>query len=630
MMRWVSERHSVRLKRLAAFGVFVHDAAWAGLSWALAFLLRFNFVIPPENTQSLKWSLGIVVLLHALVFWRYGLHKSLWRYVGLPDLRNIISAVFISSLVSAMALFLYHRLNQIPRSVFAMHPILLAGALAGSRFLYRSWKDGHLISIRNLSATPVLVLGAGHAASLLLRDLSRGGGWRVVGLLDDDPNKKNQMLLGVPVLGCIAELPRIAQERGVRRAIIALPSASPARRRHVVETAAAAGLSVFTVPALDDIMMGRVAVSRVRPVELDDLLGRGRITLDDDGLHQLLTGRPVLVTGAGGSIGAELCRQIARFDPSVLLLVDAGEFALYQIEQEFREKHPQVKIVTLTADVRDAERMEEIFSRHRPEVVFHAAAYKHVPLMENDNCWEAVKNNVGGTLCLARAAQSHGVAKFVLISSDKAVNPTNVMGATKRLAEIVCQALQAPDGTRFVTVRFGNVLGSTGSVIPKFREQIARGGPLTVTHPDITRYFMLIPEAAQLVLQAGLMGRGGEIFVLDMGEPVRILDLAKDMIRLSGLTEDEIKIEITGLRPGEKLKEELLADQEHTLPTPHPKVRVARARSIASADWDDARRWVEFSGRVSDEDVRRGLRRWIPEYVPARHAPANGASGGAE
>lgn len=613
--------------RLNKVLVFLHDVAWAGAAWTFAFLLRFNFTIPPENIASLKWSLGIVLLVHALVFWRYGLYRSLWRFASLPDLRRIFVAVIVSTLVSAMALFLYHRLNQIPRSVFVMHPLLMVFAMGGSRFSYRSWKDGHLISIRKLGAQPVLVLGAGHAASLLLRELTRGGDWRVVGLLDDDPMKKGHMMSGVPVLGPIADLPRHAQERGVRRVIIALPSASPARRRHVVETATAAGLSVFTVPALEDIMMGRVAVSRVRPVELDDLLGRGRVRLDDEGLHQLLTGRPVLVTGAGGSIGSELCRQIARFDPSLLLLVDAGEFALYQVEQEFRDRFPHARIVPLTADVRDAERMEEIFSKFRPEVVFHAAAYKHVPLMENDNCWEAVKNNVGGTLCVARAAQAHGVAKFVLISSDKAVNPTNVMGATKRLAEIVCQALQTTDGTRFVTVRFGNVLGSTGSVIPKFREQIARGGPLTVTHPDITRYFMLIPEAAQLVLQAGLMGRGGEIFVLDMGEPVRILDLAKDMIRLSGLSEDEIKIEITGLRPGEKLKEELLADQEQTLPTPHPKVRVARARSIAPTDWDEVRRWVEFAGRVEDEDVRRGLRRWIPEYVPARHAPARGVSG---
>lgn len=609
--------------------VFLHDVAWAGAAWTMAFLLRFNFSIPPDNIQSLKWSLGIVLTVHAIVFWRYGLYRSLWRFASLPDLRRIFAAGIVATLASAMAMFLYHRLNQIPRSVFVMHPLLLVFAMGGSRFSYRSWKDGHLISLRKLAATPVLVLGAGHAASLLLRELARGGDWRVVGLLDDDPMKKGHMLSGVPVLGSIADLTRHAEERGVRQVIIALPSASPARRRHVVETAAAAGLSVFTVPAMEDIMMGRVAISRVRPVQLDDLLGRGRVKLDDAGLHDLLTGRPVLVTGAGGSIGSELCRQIARFEPSLLLLLDASEFALYQVEQEFREKHPNVKIVPLTADVRDPERVEEIFSRHRPEVVFHAAAYKHVPLMENDNCWEAVKNNVGGTLCLARAAQTHGVSKFVLISSDKAVNPTNVMGATKRLAEIVCQALQTPDGTRFVTVRFGNVLGSTGSVIPKFREQIARGGPLTVTHPDITRYFMLIPEAAQLVLQAGLMGRGGEIFVLDMGEPVRILDLAKDMIRLSGLTEEEIKIEITGLRPGEKLKEELLADQEHTLPTPHPKVRVARARAISPADWEDIRRWVEFAGCLEDEDVRRGLRRWIPEYAPARHAPLIGVSEGA-
>ncbi|HNI57760.1 MAG TPA: nucleoside-diphosphate sugar epimerase/dehydratase, partial [Elusimicrobiota bacterium] len=416
---------------------------------------------------------------------------------------------------------------------------------------------------------------------------------------------------------------RHARERGVHQVILAIPSASPARRRALVETAAGLGLTVLTVPTMDDLLTGRISVSRVRRVELEDLLGRGRVKLNDAGLHELLTDRTVLVTGAGGSIGSELCRQIARFSPHLLILYEANEYALYQVEQEFGERFPATPLAALAGDVRDAARLEEVFQRFRPEVVFHAAAYKHVPLMENDNCWEAVRNNVLGTYRIARASMQAGVRKFVLISSDKAVNPTNVMGATKRMAEMVCQGLQSPGGeTRFVVVRFGNVLGSTGSVIPKFREQIAKGGPVTVTHPDITRFFMLIPEAAQLVLQAGYMAQGGEICVLDMGLPVRILDLAKDMIRLSGFNHEEIKIVFTGLRPGEKLFEELLADQEQTLPTPHPKVRVAKARTVPAGWLDYVVGWVDADVRVPDAEVKAEMKRLVPEYTPPAGASA--------
>jgi FlaA1/EpsC-like NDP-sugar epimerase len=316
------------------------------------------------------------------------------------------------------------------------------------------------------------------------------------------------------------------------------------------------------------------------------------------------------------SIGSELSRQIARFDPRQLVLYDAGELALYTIEQEMKKKFPQLDIVYLAGDVRDNIRLEQVFGEYKPSAVFHAAAYKHVPLMERLNAWQAVRNNVFGTWCVAACAQKHGVEKFVLVSTDKAVNPTNVMGTTKRMAEIVCQGLQRADGTRFVIVRFGNVLGSNGSVIPKFREQIASGGPITVTHPEITRFFMSIPEAAQLVMQAGCMGKGGEIFVLDMGESVKIVDLAKDMIRLSGLSEDDIKIEFTGLRPGEKLYEEVLADSEQTLPTPHPKLRIAQSRQVAFAEFQAMLEWVRTDTVNSDKVVRERLQHWVPEYTP--------------
>ena len=375
-----------------------------------------------------------------------------------------------------------------------------------------------------------------------------------------------------------------------------------------------AGLKVMTVPSYDDLVSGKVTVSQIRHVELDDLLGRDPVILDTSGLKDWIENRTIMVTGAGGSIGSELCRQIARFKPQRLVLFEMSELALYTMEQEFQRHFPAIPLSCNIGDVKDAARVTQLIAAHRPSVVFHAAAYKHVPLMETDNPWQAVRNNISGTHVVAKAALENSVEKFVLISTDKAVNPTNVMGASKRMAELVCQTVQPAAGTRFVMVRFGNVLGSTGSVIPKFREQIAAGGPVTVTHPEIRRYFMSIPEAAQLVMQAGLMGRGGEIFVLDMGEPVLIADLARDLIRLSGFTENEIKIAFTGLRPGEKLYEELLADDETTLPTPHPKLRIARATQ-ENGEWlSRLLDWLNPPQPRSDDEVRSDLARWVPEY----------------
>ncbi|MCX7169344.1 MAG: nucleoside-diphosphate sugar epimerase/dehydratase, partial [Proteobacteria bacterium] len=400
------------------------------------------------------------------------------------------------------------------------------------------------------------------------------------------------------------------------------PAATHTVRRRAAQLASDAGLSLLTVPSFEDLLSGRVAISQIRRVELEDLLGRDPVQLDEQGLHGLLAGNAVLVTGAGGSIGSELCRQIARYSPRLLVFLDISEYAIYRIEQEFTRQFPGLSIACLVGDVGDAARLADIFNQYRPEVVFHAAAYKHVPLMENENAWQALRNNVLGTWRVASAALAHGTGRFVLISTDKAVNPTNVMGASKRLAEMVCQALSrhgqaALPATRFVIVRFGNVLDSSGSVIPKFREQIAQGGPVTVTHPEIVRYFMLIPEAAQLVLQAGLMGQGGEIFVLDMGEPIRIVDLAREMIRLSGFTEEDIHIEFTGLRPGEKLYEELLADGETTRPTPHPKLRVARADAIGDAAWlAELHAWLDRPSMPS-ASVKQELAARVPEYRPS-------------
>jgi len=595
---------------------FIHDLTATAVMWLAAYWIRFNFDISPEFLAASFKALAWVMPLYAAIYLKFGLYRGIWRYASMGDLRRLLIAVGLGAVATAGVVYMIQA-PGIPRSVLLLHPILLLLAMGGNRFLYRAWKDGHLFSSNLHDGQPVLVLGAGDAAAMLLKELTRSSAWRVVGLLDDDAVKHGRRLADVPILGPLASVAEHAGRLGVTHAIIAMPSAAAAQRRRAAELAGAAGLAVLTVPAMADVLSGRVSVSQVRKVELEDLLGRDPIQLDDEGLHRLLTGKRVLVTGAGGSIGAELCRQIARYAPGWLVFFEQSELALYRIEQEFTAQFPDINIACVVGDVKDEACLAAAFAAHRPEVVFHAAAYKHVPLMENENAWQAVRNNVLGTWCVARAAMAGGVGRFVMVSTDKAVNPTNVMGASKRLAEMACQALQLQGSdTQFVTVRFGNVLGSSGSVIPRFREQIARGGPVTVTHPDIIRYFMLIPEAAQLVLQAGLMGQGGEIFVLDMGEPVKIVDLARDMIRLSGYSEEEIKIVFTGLRPGEKLYEELLADGEHTLPTLHPKLRIARAQaSLSAAALDELLAWLQ--GPPQDEAaVKRRLAERVPEYQP--------------
>jgi FlaA1/EpsC-like NDP-sugar epimerase len=411
-----------------------------------------------------------------------------------------------------------------------------------------------------------------------------------------------------------------AKKYGVRQVIIALPSAAHGVRRRVAEICADAGMEVLTVPSYEDLISGRSALTTIRTIELDDLLGRDPVVLDNAGLGEWLGNRVVMVTGAGGSIGAELCRHIARFRPAKVVLFDLSEAAVYAIQTALADAFPQLPLATVVGDVKHSALVDEVLARERPSVIFHAGAYKHVPLMEETNAWQAVRNNAYGTWVLAIAAIAAKVEKFVLVSSDKAVNPTNVMGATKRLAEIVCRSLQGR-GTQFVLVRFGNVFGSAGSVIPRFREQIARGGPVTVTHPDITRYFMSLSEATQLLLQAALQGKGGEILVLDMGEPVRIVDLAHDMIRLSGADPDRIAIVFTGLRPGEKLYEELLASEEATLPTRHPKLRIALARAANLDAVGQMVAWCERDRAADDAEVRARLKTWIPEYMPPAGAP---------
>ena len=602
--------------------VFLFDLLAVVIAWVGGMWIRFNFDLPGRYSQKLWLGLGALLVVHAIACRWAGLYRGMWIFASLPDLKRVLRAVG----VSASALVVLMALDRmpgpvIPRSMIVLYPLLLLLVMGGGRAAWRMWKEHRVYGSLRAEGKPVVVVGAGTGGAMLVRELERSPDWRVVALVDDDPAKWGLELYGLPVAGPIESLPQVLQDYKAQHVILAMPSAAADTLKRAADIAVGAGARVLTVPGIEDLMSGKVAISAMRPVEIEDLLGREPVKIDSEHLHEMIGGKTVLITGAGGSIGSELCRQLARFAPARLVLVEASELALYNIEQWFCVHKPETPIVPLAGDVKDAARLEEIFATWKPQLVFHAAAYKHVPLMEVGNAWQAVRNNVLGTLQVAAHAQRHGAERFVLISTDKAVNPTNVMGATKRLAEMVCEALHCSGkgGTRIEMVRFGNVLGSTGSVIPKFAEQIARGGPVTVTHPDINRYFMSIPEAAQLVLQAAAMGQGGEIFVLDMGEPVKIVDLARNMIRLSGYSEDEIRIEFSGLRPGEKLYEELLADAEQARETPHPKLRIARSRSVAAGFLDELEQWLAQPGPVADEDVRVALKRWVPEYEPARH-----------
>jgi FlaA1/EpsC-like NDP-sugar epimerase len=621
---------------------FAHDAVMVVVSWTAALALFANVAPGTISTgvfANLLSLLAVAVPVQAVVSTIFGMYQGLWRYSSLPDVQRIVASAVAGTTAIALTLWVGGWSESLSAAHFIVQSLLLIVLMAGSRIGYRSVTEWRMYGKAGEQGTPVVVLGAGDAAVSLIKELSRSTDWRVVGLLDDDPNKRHRLLHGARVLGSIDELPRISRTLKVKHGIIAMPSVSYPIRRRIVEVCNKARVSVLTVPKFNGIAVstranGKVQPPKIRRVAVEDLMKREPVVLDDAGLHELITGKVTMVTGAGGSIGSELCRQIASYQPSLLVLFEQNEFALYKIEQTLRDEFENLPIASVIGDIKNARRVSDTMHQYAPSLVFHAAAYKHVPLMEESNAWEAVQNNVLGTLVVAKAAIEHNVKKFVFISTDKAVNPTNVMGATKRLAEMVCQALQQTGETRFEMVRFGNVLGSAGSVIPRFQEQIEHGGPVTVTHPDMVRYFMSIPEAAQLVLQAGTMGLGGEVFVLDMGEPVKIIDLARDMIRLSEQTEEEIKVVYTGLRPGEKLFEELLADDEHTRPTPHPKLRIAKAREVDAGFVELIAKWLEQDRTPEDSDVRRDLKRWVPEYVaqvrPRLKAVTGGVGGGSE
>lgn len=609
--------HSIR-RDWRSVVVFVHDLIGVVVGWVAAFFLSQNLALPADLITPMLGGLLILLPVQALVFKLGGLYRGIWFFSSLPDLIRIAKAVGMSAICLAAAVPFLPAGSSIPSAVFILYPLILFFVMAGGRAALRIWKEHYAYGRLDTQGTPVFILGAGQAGARLAKELACSAEWRVLGFLDDDASKYKREIMGVRVLGAIAALGKLSQTLGVRHAIIAIPSAGEEERKRISKLCLEAGVTGYTVPSTEQLLSGRDSLDHVRPINLDDLLGRRPVDIDSAEVLALLSGRVVMVTGAGGSIGSELCRQIAHLNPAQLILFENNEFALYELHQQLTDFFPHVAIVPLAGDVKDAAWLGEVMRRYAPAVVFHAAAYKHVPLMEENNAWQAVRNNVLGTYVVAMAALRAKVPKFVLVSTDKAVNPTNVMGATKRLAEMLCQALQhGQTDTRFEIVRFGNVLGSTGSVIPKFTAQIKRGGPITVTHPEITRYFMSIPEATQLVLQAAAMGEGGEIFVLDMGQAIKIADLARQMIRLSGRREEEIPIVFTGLRPGEKLFEELLSHEELTRPTHHPKVRIAKARPVPEGWLSELLDWVKSTTPRTDAEVRRDLRRWVVEYQPA-------------
>ena len=557
-------------------------------AWYLAFQLRFDFSVPPYYQRMLEETLVFVVAIKLAIFVGFGFYQRWWRYVSTRDMWQAVTGVAVASVVAIAAVYFFYPVERLrlPRGVALVDPLLLLAFVAGSRLLARTVIErpvGGLVA----RGREVLVVGAGDAAQLIIRELQRSkvAGYTPIGLVDDDPRKRGMRLNGVRVLGTTADLPHILRDNRPDEILIAVPSAPGEFRRRVVELARASEVPVKTLPSLHELIAGDLDLAgQIRPVQVEDILGREPVEVDLPTVAAYLRGKTVLVTGAGGSIGAELCRQIARVEPARLVLVDYGETALFEIERELVEREFPASVPVL-ADCGNTAKLRQVFERYRPEVVFHAAAYKHVPLMEA-NPIESVRNNVLATRVVADVAVEFGAERFVLVSTDKAVNPRTVMGQSKALCEWIVETHGHREDvpTRFVAVRFGNVLGSSGSVVPIFRRQLERGGPLTVTHPEMTRYFMTIPEASSLIVQAGAIGGRGEVFVLDMGEPVRIVDLADNMIRLSG--REDVTVEFVGARPGEKLHEELWNDGETVHPTAHPKISRA-TREPVDAAWLD-------------------------------------------
>ena len=614
-----------RIWQLVADGLLVATAWW------LAFELRFDHGVPPYYDTLFKRTLLIVVGIKLLVFILFGFYDRWWRYVSTRDMWGAARGVTVASLVADVTVYFASPVADVrlPRSIAVMDWLLLLAFIAGSRLIARSVFErptpGRLVA----RGKEVLVIGAGEAARDTIREMHRNPqlGYTPIGLVDDDPRKKNIRIHGVRVLGTTADLPHLLRDNKPDEILIAVPSASGEFRRAVVTTTRELGVPVKTLPGLHELISGEIDLAvQIRPVQVEDVLGRDPVDVDLDSAAPYVEGKTVLVTGAGGSIGSELCRQLTRLGPQRLILVELGETALFEIERELVDERGFSAAVPVLADVGNATKMRQVFERYEPSVVFHAAAYKHVPLMEA-NPLESVRNNALATKVVADAAVEHGTHRFVLVSTDKAVNPKTVMGQSKAVCEWVVEAYGAREdiSTRFVAVRFGNVLGSSGSVIPIFRRQIEKGGPLTVTHPEMTRFFMTIPEAASLVIQSGAIGGEGHVFVLDMGEPVKIVELAEQMIRLSGKDPAEIGIDFVGARPGEKLHEELWGENEKVVATAHPKIRRVSG-PVVDAAWlqdelGELERLVE-AGETLNAVSRLAAMSRDPRYAVARDPDA--------
>lgn len=596
------------------------DIILVTISLYLALILRFDFKIPVEYITFFKVSIIPVIIITILCNKIFNLYDFIWKYASIDELISIIYSVSISNIIFILYSYLisYKLLRSIhyrfPFTVHIIFWLLCVIALGGTRFVYRIIAGRDEGVAPNVENKKVLIVGAGDAGAMLIKEVKKHKSlnYDIIGLIDDDVSKIGQVINGIKVLGTRREIIKICDKKEIEEIFITVPSIPFQERREIYNICKKTNCKLKTLPGIYEIISGDVNISQLRDVDINDLLGRNPIKLNNDNINEYIKDKVVLVTGGGGSIGSELCRQIVRFFPKKLIILDIYENNAYDLQMELKYKYPELDLEVIIASIRDFERLKEIFGRYRPYVVFHAAAHKHVPLMEN-NPAEAIKNNIIGTYNVVKCSHLYNVRRFVQISTDKAVNPTNIMGATKRFCEKIIQAFDRESKTEYVAVRFGNVLGSNGSVIPLFKKQIKQGGPVTVTDPDINRFFMTIPEAAQLVIQAGAMAKGGEIFVLDMGEPVKIVDLARDLIRLSGLKPDEdIKIEFTGLRPGEKLYEELLMDEVALTSTEHEKIFVEKPMDF---NIEYIEKSIEEFREVIDKD-KQEMFKLVEEKVP--------------
>lgn len=611
----------MRILRHPRAAVIVHDLFMVVVSWLVAgWIVQYEGSPGIIGQVSLVTEIGLILVIQGLVLWSTGLYKGLWRFASFPDMWNIARAALFGTvlIIATLTLFYPSQIRQMLGAVL-VYPGLLFLTLGLPRMCCRFWKDSRSPERRNVTGLKrVLVLGAGRSGAMLERELRHRGGLEVIGFLDDNRRLRGAQVHSVAVLGTIDKLPKVAREVGADLAIIAIPSATNQQMQRVVEICESSGVDFRTLPTLNDLGNKATRINDLKRVVIDDLLGREPVSLEWESIREGLSGKRVMITGAGGSIGSELCRQIARLNPVELVVFDNSEYALYRIDHELQSDFRDLVFYSILGDICDSAAVEKVVGEHKPDMIFHAAAYKHLPILQTQ-VREAFRNNVLGTMRLAEAAERHGVGTFVLISTDKAVNPANIMGATKRVAEIYCQDMNVHSDTRYITVRFGNVLNSNGSVVPLFKEQIARGGPVTVTHPEISRYFMTIAEASQLITQAAVLGGGGEIYVLDMGEPVKITYLAEQLIRLSGkIPGKDIEIVYTGLRPGEKLFEELFHELEPYEQTKHEKIFLARPRD---GNWEslgaDLREAELAVKRYDTKKIQQILLKLVPELAKA-------------